>query len=279
MVKVALSEALALAARRLAEAGIEAPRREARALAAHLLGTPPGLLLDKATPIDEAAFNRLVARRAAREPFAFITGRRGFWTLDLEVTPDTLIPRPDTEILIEAALRHFPRRDMVRRILDLGTGTGCLLLASLSEFSQAFGVGVDVSPEAAALASRNAARNALSSRAAFIAGSWADALHGTFDLVFCNPPYIESGEIANLMPEVALHEPRRALDGGEDGLREYAALMPVLRRLLAPWGLAILELGAGQHCAVQALAEQEGLNYAGSEADLAGILRAAKISL
>jgi release factor glutamine methyltransferase len=277
MVKVALGGALASAARRLGEAGIESPRREARALAAHLLGSPPGRLLDPADQIDEADFNRIVARRAAREPFAFITGRRGFWTLDLEVTPDTLIPRPDTEILIEAAIRCFPQRGAVRRIADLGTGTGCLLLAGLSEFPEAFGVGVDLSPAAAALAARNAARNGLLSRAAFIAGSWAESLLGTFDLILCNPPYIASCEIGGLMPEVALYEPRRALDGGADGLREYAALMPQLPRLLAPLGVAIFELGAGQHCAVQAQAEREGLRYAGAEADLAGILRAAKI--
>jgi release factor glutamine methyltransferase len=271
------SEAVTQGASRLAEAGIEQPRREARLLAAHLLGLAPGIYADPDRLLDAAAWRGLVARRAAREPLAFITGRRGFWTLDLAVSPDTLIPRPDSEVLIEAAQKLFPAPAEVSRILDLGTGTACLLLAALASFPAAYGVGVDRAPAAAALAARNAVSNALSHRAFFLAGDWGDALGGKFDLVLSNPPYIPSADIAGLMPEVACHEPAAALDGGADGLDAYRRLVAILPALLAPGGAAILELGMGQLAAVRALAEQAGLHYLGAEADLAGIARAIKL--
>ena len=188
-----LGAALDWAAGCLAAAGVDQPRREARLLAAHLLGAARAALLDRASRIDGPAYAALVARRAAREPLAFITGRRGFWTLDLEVSPDTLVPRPDSETLVQAALAHAPG---ARRVLDLGTGTGCLLLAVLAECPAAFGVGVDLSPAACRLAARNAAANGLADRCAFVAGDWAAALHGRFDVVLCNPPYIESAALA-----------------------------------------------------------------------------------
>jgi release factor glutamine methyltransferase len=272
-----LAEALHLAAERLAAAGLQDGRREARRLAAYVLGRAPGKFLDPAEPIDPAALEAAVARRAAREPLAFITGRQAFWTLDLAVSPSTLIPRADTETLIEAALDLFPERTRVRTILDLGTGTGALLLAALTEFPAAFGVGVDLSPDAAALASRNAGANHLGTRAAFLAGNWADPLACRFDLVLSNPPYIETTIIPGLMPEVSRHEPRRALDGGADGLTAYRALMQALPQLLAPGGAAILELGEGQNDSVRALAEAAGLHHIGARADLAGIPRAAKL--
>jgi release factor glutamine methyltransferase len=272
-----LGDALRLAAERLAAAGLEDAKREARLLAAHVLGLGPGQFLDPAREIDMAGFEAAVTRRTAREPLAFITGRQGFWTLDLDVSPSTLIPRADTESLIEAALKMFPERGRVHRILDLGTGTGALLLAGLSEFPGAFGVGVDLSVDAAALAARNAGANGLGSRAAFLAGSWAESLNGTFDLVLSNPPYIEAAAISGLMPEVCLHEPRRALDGGADGLDAYRAIVRALPALLASGGLAILELGAGQASPVRALAEAAGLHHIGVQADLAGIPRAVKL--
>jgi release factor glutamine methyltransferase len=273
-----LGEALPRAAARLDAAGLDDARREARLLAAHVLGLAPGQFLDPAREIDMAAFEAAVARRAERrEPLAFITGRQGFWTLDLEVSPSTLIPRADSETLIEAALKMFPERGRVRTILDLGTGTGALLLAALSAFPAAFGVGVDLSPDAALLAARNAGANGLGGRAAFLAGSWAESLKGTFDLVLANPPYIETAAIGGLMPEVGLHEPRRALDGGADGLDAYRALLGALPVLLAPGGAAILELGEGQARSVCALAEAAGLHHVGVDADLAGIPRAAKL--
>ena len=269
-----LGDALAAAAACLADAGVDTPRREARLLAAHALGVPASALLDPGQSIDTAAFDALVARRAAREPLAFITGRRGFWTLDLAVSPATLVPRADSESLIEAALAALPDKSAVRMILDLGTGTGCLLLAAMAEFPEAFGVGVDLSPAAAALAARNASACGQSTRTAFLAGDWAAPLAGRFDLILCNPPYIETQAIAGLMPEVARHEPASALDGGPDGLQAYKQLMQALPALLTPAGAAVLELGEGQADAVTRLAAQAGLSSAVTHADLNGIARA-----
>jgi release factor glutamine methyltransferase len=183
----------------------------------------------------------------------------GFWTLDLEVSPATLIPRADSETLVEAALDACPDKGAALRVLDLGTGTGALLLAVLSELPAASGVGVDLKPEAAALAARNAARLGLVGRARFLAGDWAAALSRRFDLILCNPPYIESAAITGLMPEVARHEPASALDGGADGLDAYRRIIADLPRLLAPRGVAVLELGQGQQAAVEALAKQPAL--------------------
>jgi release factor glutamine methyltransferase len=269
-----LRDALGLASSRLQEAGIDQPRREARLLAGHLLGLSPRVLPDPELEIDGGALSLLVDRRCAHEPLAYITGRRGFWTLDLAVSPDSLVPRPDSEALIEAALACFPDRRSVRQILDLGTGTGCLLLAALSEFTEAFGVGVDIEPGAALLAARNARSCGLADRAALLAGDWAAALAGRFDLVLCNPPYIPAGEIAGLMPEVGRYEPRRALDGGATGLDAYRALLGGLPALLASHGAAVIEVGAGQIGQVAALAEQAGLAHIKSVEDLAGLPRA-----
>jgi len=269
-----LAEAVQAAAARLTQAGIDNPRREARALAAYVLGARPGQMLDHGRDIDAAALHDVVGRRTAREPLAFITGQCGFWTLELAVSPDTLIPRADSEALIDAALAVFPDRQAVARILDLGTGTGCLLLAALAEFPAAYGVGVDLSWRAAALAARNAVSNGLAARSAFLAGDWAASVSGQYDLILSNPPYISSAEIGGLMPEVAAYEPARALDGGADGLRAYAQLMPVLQQKLAPGGVAILELGFGQRDGVLALAEAASLRYGGVRDDLAGIPRA-----
>jgi release factor glutamine methyltransferase len=267
-------QALNLAASTLAEAGIEAPRRDARLLLAHLLGLSPRALPPENAAVEEAELRAALTRRAGREPLAFITGIQGFWTLELEVSPTTLIPRADSETLIEAALAVFPERGAVARVLDLGTGTGCLLLAALSEFPAAFGVGVDRVPAAAILASRNAARLGLGGRAAFLAGHWAAALAGRFELVLCNPPYVETAAIGGLMREVAGHEPLSALDGGADGLRAFAALIPTLATLLSPGGVAILELGAGQAPAAAALARAAGFGGLSTRADLGGVERA-----
>ncbi len=203
-----------------------------------------------------------------------LLGKAGFWTLTLEVSRDTLIPRPDSEALVEAALGAFPDRLAVRRALDLGAGTGCLLLAALAEFPLAFGVGVDLVPGASALAARNAERNGLAGRAAFLAGDWAAALDGGFDLVLANPPYIETAAIAGLMPEVALHEPASALDGGADGLAAHRAICAELPRLLVDGGAAVLELGQGQAEAVSAIAAAHRLVAAGLREDLGGVPRA-----
>lgn len=269
---------LCQAGQRLRGAAIEAPRLEARRLLAHVLDTTEeALLRDPRAPVpaDQAQqFAALLARRVAHEPFAYLTGRVGFWTLDLEVSPATLIPRADSETLVEAALAACPDKGAALQVLDLGTGTGALLLAVLSEFPAAIGVGVDLKPEAAALAARNAARLALTDRAGFLAGDWAAALAGRFDLILCNPPYIESAAIAGLMPEVARHEPASALDGGADGLGAYRRIIADLPRLLLPGGVAVLELGAGQQAAVEALGRAAGLTPEACSADLGGVPRA-----
>ncbi len=270
-----LDDAIEAAARRLADAGVDDPRREARLLAAHLLGTRSVALLDPATLLDSAAYDSLVLRRAAREPLALITGTRGFWTLELAVSGATLLPRADSETLVEAALAQSGDPGQVRHVLDLGTGTGCLLLAVLDACRQAFGVGVDVSPAACRLAARNAVATGLAARCAFVTGDWAAAVHGRFDIVLCNPPYIETGALAGLMPEVRLFEPARALDGGRHGMDAYARIMPALPGLLGASGVAVLELGAGQDGAVRALAKAAGLQHLTTRPDLSGIPRAA----
>ncbi len=253
-------------------AGIESPAFEARLLIAHALALPRGAIAT--TEPDPLVLAGLVARRVAREPMALILGRQGFWTLDLEVSPATLIPRADSETLIEAALAAWPDRGAVRRILDLGTGTGCLLLAALSEFPGAFGVGVDLVPSAAALARRNAVSCGLADRAALLCGVWDAALVGRFDLVLSNPPYIPRADIVGLMPEVAAHEPASALDGGPDGLDAYRAIIAALPLLLAPGGVAVLELGVGQAAMVGDIASAAGFAPPVLRADLGGIDRA-----
>lgn len=259
----------------LTAAGIDSASLEARLLLAHALGIERNAPADRTREIDPAAFNALLARRLTHEPLAFITGRQGFWTLDLAVSPATLIPRADSETLIQAALEY----PAPAAILDLGTGTGCLLLAALSAFPAAFGVGIDIAPDAARLAARNAAACGLADRAAFLAGSWAAAVNARFDLILSNPPYIPAGEIAGLMAEVALFEPASALDGGVDGLEAYRALATALPFLLAPEGRAILELGEHQGCDVRAVMAAHGLQTLAIRRDLGGIPRALVLGL
>jgi release factor glutamine methyltransferase len=264
------AEALAHATQALRRFGIEPAAREARLLMAHAQGRPvpdPSALAPK-------SFAGLLALRCAHEPMALIFGQKGFWSLDLQVSTATLIPRADTETLIEAALATCPDRANIRRVLDLGTGTGALLLAALCEFSAAYGLGVDRSPEACALARHNASRNGLADRASFVCGDWAGCLGEAFDLVLANPPYVETGEIPALMPEVSCYEPKSALDGGPDGLDAYRAILPDLPRLLAPGGCAVLEIGLGQADRVASLATRVGLAVACCRADLGGISRA-----
>jgi len=265
----------------LRAAAVEAPRQEARLLLAHAMGCrQEDLLRDPRAavpPEAEARFRRDLLARARRVPMAHLLGSAGFWTLDLLATPDTLIPRADTESLVEAALDLFPERGAVSRVLDLGTGTGALLLAALAEFPLAFGVGVDRSPAAAALARGNAARVGLAGRAAILAGDWAGSIGGRFDLVLSNPPYVETAAIPGLMPEVALHEPALALDGGADGLDAYRALAAALPGLLSSGGRAVVELGQGQSRDVSALMKGAGLRVLGVRPDLGGVPRALMI--
>jgi release factor glutamine methyltransferase len=270
--------AVAAVARRLAAAAITESRREARLLVALALGVEPGVVLGyPERPLEAAAQARLAtltARRAAREPYSRLAGRRQFWSLDLAISPDTLDPRPDSETLVEAALALL-RGDRAAplRILDLGTGSGCLLLALLSELPNAVGVGIDILPGAAITARRNAAALGLADRALFVAGDWGETISGRADVIVANPPYIPTVEIEALAPEVARYEPRRALDGGMDGLAAYRELAPVTRRLLAGDGIALFEVGAGQHEAVVRLLGDGGLALQSVKCDLSGVAR------
>lgn len=269
-----MAEALAEAAARLAEHSAT-PRLDAELLMAHALGTTrEELLLSRLGEPVPAAFAALLARRSAGEPVAYITGRRGFWTIELEVGPGVLVPRPETETLIEAALEHFGTRGPTT-ILDLGTGPGTLLLAALDQWPQARGLGVDASEEALAYARRNAARLGLADRSELRLGDWTAGLGGAFDLILCNPPYVEAG--AELMRDVAQWEPPAALFAGPDGLSEYRRLAPALPPLLAPGGLVCVEIGAGQAEAVAPLFEGEGFRVA-LRRDLAGHLRCLALS-
>jgi release factor glutamine methyltransferase len=204
------------------------------------------------------------------EPVAYILGYRDFWTIRLKVGPGVLIPRPDSETLIEAAVAHFGAAGP-RHILDLGTGPGTLLFAAMSEWPGAHGVGVEASEAALGYARANAAALGLADRSELKRGNWADGLTGRFDLILCNPPYIADSE--ELMPDVARHEPAGALFAGADGLDDYRRIIPDLRRILAPAGLAVLEIGHTQHILVRELAEAAGFKVACRQ-DLGGRDRA-----
>lgn len=255
----------------------ESPRLDAELIAAHAAGLERDAMLlrlrDLAVP---AGADALLSRRLAHEPVAHITGTRDFWTLRLKVSPDVLIPRPDSETLIEAALRHFAGEAGPRRILDLGTGSGALLLAALSEWPQATGLGIDSSGAALAVARDNAASCGLAERTAFALGDWGRELDERFDLLLCNPPYIESGAV--LSPDVAGHEPHGALFAGADGLDCYRRLAPETAKLLAPGGLALFEIGHEQGAAVSALFAAQGFSPA-LHRDLGGRDRCVSLTL
>jgi release factor glutamine methyltransferase len=250
------------AALRLATAQLgavsETPRLDAELLMAHALGVSrEAMLLSHMGDAAPDAFAELLPRRLRHEPVAYIIGSRDFWTITLAVSPAVLIPRPDSETLIEAAVAHFGKTGP-KRILDLGTGSGALLLAALNEWPEASGVGVDASEAALAVAGNNAARLGLGARAEFLPGDWGQGLDERFDLILCNPPYVES--TAALAPEVLDYEPASALFAGEDGLDDYRQLMAQLERLMAPAAIAVLEIGATQAPQVSALALNAGLS-------------------
>jgi release factor glutamine methyltransferase len=232
------------------------PRLDAELLLAHALGiTREALLLDPDRAVPHA-FETLLQRRLAHEPVAYITGTKSFWTLDLHITPAVLIPRPDSETLIEAAVAHFGKAGP-GTILDLGTGSGALLLAALDQWPSAWGLGIDRSAAAIEIARGNAERLGFGGRAGFVQGEWGDAVDARFDLILCNPPYVEAGAV--LAPDVADYEPAAALYAGPDGLEDYRRLAPQLARLLAPGGLAAVEIGADQRESVAALMQVEDL--------------------
>ncbi len=243
---------MARAARRLGAAGISTPMRDARALMAAAAGISPDRALLEAArdapPQQAARFEQLLQRRLAREPVSHILGWREFFGRRFHVGPAVLDPRPETETLVLAALeRPF------RTLLDLGTGSGCILLSLLAERPDTHGTGADISPEALAIARGNARALGLQERAQFVESNWGQALEGRYDLIVSNPPYISSREMAALQPEVARHEPALALHGGPDGLDPLRALLHDIPRLLAPGGWLIVEIGPTQGPAAAAL--------------------------
>lgn len=295
-----IAEALARATEKLRAAGIDSARLDARVLMAHVLGVEPSLLaLSSSWPGPEGPghpifssqkekldrphsramtngwseqFENLIARRLAREPIAYITGTKGFWDLEFDVGPGVLVPRPETETLIEETQKLFPDKTAPLKILDLGTGTGCILLTLLHLYPNATGLGVDSSEQALAWAKRNAARLNLESRAELRLCDWSEIAESGFDLVVSNPPYLTTADMASLQPELA-HEPQQALSGGPDGLAAYRAIAALLPRLLAPSGCAVLEIGMGQGPAVSEILIAAGLEIPGLRPDLSGIPR------
>jgi len=261
-------------------AGLDTPDLDARILVGHALGLDPAALASdsrRALDAEDAnTISALATRRLAREPVARIVGHKEFWGLDFIVTPATLAPRPETETLVEAALALIDaagQRAALLRIADLGTGTGAVLLALLSELPNARGVGTDISRDAIAVSRGNAVRLGLATRADFVLCDFGTALSGGFDLVVSNPPYIPSLDIATLAPEAA-SEPRLALDGGTDGLACCRAVICDARRLLKPAGLLVLELGIGQAGLVTDIASEQSLEMLPARLDLGGTPRA-----
>ncbi len=266
-----LREAVAM----LRSGGVESPRREARLLLAHCLHISSAEVISRSiavSAVEAADFFRLLNRRCKREPLAYITGRREFWSLDLSVSPDVLIPRPESEVLVETALKEFPERHAPLRVLDLGTGSGCLLLAFVSERPNARGLGVDLSGSAVSVAEENARALSLDSRVKFCSGDWVKGIESGFDVVFANPPYIRTAELRQLEPELS-HEPVCALDGGADGLVAYRAIAETVRRVFTAGAALFLEIGKGQADAVQSIFLRRSFHVSGTVCDLAGIPR------
>lgn len=277
-----IDEALRDAAARLQAAGVAQARLDARLLLMAATGlSQEDIIRDpdaELSAAQSAAFAVLIARRAVREPVSRILGRREFWSMEFEITPDTLDPRADSETLISAALGLIQDRTQPLHILDIGTGSGCLLLALLSQLPGATGIGIDISPGALEVACRNARSLGLSARAQFIScdvrsPGWARQTGAPFDIVICNPPYIMDDAIASLAPEVARFDPHRSLAGGVDGLDFYRMITISGAQLLHPDGLMIFEVGAGQADAAELLMRQAGLAVLARHHDLGSIAR------
>ena len=256
-----LGEALAAMTRAFATAGLDSPALDARRLARHALALDPAVLIrEPERSLSAAERERLTdatTRRLQREPVSRIEGRRAFHRLDLEIGPATLDPRPETETVVDAVLELIAAGEMPGgsspRILDLGTGSGAILLALLDAVPGARGTGVDISHEALQIAARNAARCGLSDRATFLRSCWYTAIAGTFDVIVSNPPYIPTADIARLDPEVVRFDPLAALDGGPDGLDAYRIIATGAARLLDAGGWILVEVGHGQHHDVASL--------------------------
>lgn len=273
-----LREVLRHAEALLREAGVDTPELDARILMGSALGmTREHMLIHATARLNPAQVDRVlgfIKRRVDREPVSRILGRREFWSLDFHLSPATLDPRPDSETLIDEALAGIADRKAPLSILDLGTGTGCLLLALLSELPNAAGTGIDRSEEAIATATANARRLGLGQRARFAIGDWGTGLAERFDLVVSNPPYIPDAEIETLAPEVVRFDPVAALAGGPDGLNAYRTIVKQLPNLLKSNGKVIFEVGAGQSGDVAGLLASAGFSGIGTRRDLAGVERA-----
>jgi release factor glutamine methyltransferase len=266
----------------LTAAGIDNARFEARLLLAHAAGVTIEWLVahgdEVPPPAVVEALRTLTARRIRREPMAYVTGEREFWGLPFKVSPAVLVPRPDSETLIEAALALMPGRTEPWRIVDLGVGSGCLLLTLLREFPNARGVGLDASAEALSVAQDNADALGVGARTRLVGGDWrlrgwAGQLGGPFDLLISNPPYIVTESIDGLMPEVARFEPRLALDGGGDGLAAYRIIADQAAGLVVPGGRILIEVGEGQAPDISELLSAGGLVVGSPWKDLGGIDR------
>jgi release factor glutamine methyltransferase len=273
-------EALNLLAQAFRTAGIEDADVDARLLVGHALHLDRARLIAQSDRILEAreinVINALAARRLKREPVSRILGQKEFWSIALAITPDVLVPRPETETVVEGALDFVVRGGLRMerlRILDIGTGSGALLLALLRELPNATGIGTDISTGALKVARENAARCGLEGRCTFLVCDIASVVEGPFDLLVSNPPYIAHDEITSLAPEVKNYDPTVALDGGDDGLAAYRAIAADAKRLLAPGARMFVELGAGQEAAVRDLFTNVGLTAGTARADLAGIPR------
>jgi release factor glutamine methyltransferase len=268
-----VAAALAAAKARLGAAGSDTPELDARVLLRHATGHDEAWLFANPEAVLEGealtAFADLLTRRETREPISQIVASREFWSRDFRVTPDVLTPRPDTETLIETVLARIEDRDAPLRILDLGTGSGCIVLTLLAECPNATGLGVDASSAALAVAAENAVALGLDDRVRWQEGDWCDGIDGEFDVIVSNPPYIARYELRHLEPEVRDHEPVLALDGGADGLAAYRRIVPALGRLGAAGAIIALELGRGQAKGVAALGRVAGLRIAGTEQDIA----------
>jgi release factor glutamine methyltransferase len=271
-------------AEKFRQAGIDSADADARLLVAHALSIDRAALIangERALTAEEAkAINAFAERRLKREPVARIFGSKEFWSLSLHISPAVLVPRPETETVVETALDFIVRgglRMESLRILDIGTGSGALLLALLSELPNARGTGTDISTPALGVARVNAERHALAARCTFVTCDIASDLPGPFDVIVSNPPYIAHDDIPGLAPEVRDYDPAQALDGGTDGLDGYRAIALDARRLLAPGGRLIVELGAGQEPAARTLFTNAGLTVGAARNDLAGIPRALSV--
>lgn len=277
MISNTIATTLADAVGRLRDVGADSPELDARVLLRHVTGRDDAwLIANSDAEIDAMAmgsFAELLERRERREPVSQIVGVREFWSRTFRVTPDVLTPRPDTETLIETVLTRIEDRDAPLRILDLGTGSGCILLTLLAECPNATGLGVDMSPAALEVAAANAEALGLSERAQWQEADWCEGVEGPFDVIVSNPPYIAGYELRHLEPEVGEYEPNMALNGGADGLAAYRRIIPSLKRLGTGRSVIAMEVGQGQARGVAALGRVAGLQIAETNQDIARRVR------